>query len=53
MSTMDYGDVPENTVSKELEEETGLVAKDDNFLFFRGSVKSTVFPLPWGIPAYR
>jgi 8-oxo-dGTP diphosphatase len=34
---LDYGDTPENTVAKELVEETGLTAKDVTFLFYQNS----------------
>ena len=35
---LDYCDTPENTVSKELAEETALVAKDVAFLFYQNSL---------------
>jgi 8-oxo-dGTP diphosphatase len=34
---LDYGDSPEQTVSKELREETGLAAREISFLFFQNS----------------
>jgi len=34
---LDYGDTPEGTVAKELGEETGLDAKDVEFLFYQNS----------------
>lgn len=34
---LDYGDTPENTVTKELGEETGLGAKEVEFLFYQNS----------------
>jgi 8-oxo-dGTP diphosphatase len=34
---LDYGDTPESTVTKELVEETGLGAKDVEFLFYQNS----------------
>jgi 8-oxo-dGTP diphosphatase len=34
---LDYGDTPEGTVAKELGEETGLAAKDVEFLFYQNS----------------
>jgi 8-oxo-dGTP diphosphatase len=34
---LDYGDTPEDTVAKELIEETSLVAKDVSFLFYQNS----------------
>jgi 8-oxo-dGTP diphosphatase len=34
---LDYGDTPEHTVGKELEEETALAAKDVEFLFYQNS----------------
>jgi hypothetical protein len=33
----DYGDTPEHTVDKELEEETALAAKNVEFLFYQNS----------------
>jgi 8-oxo-dGTP diphosphatase len=35
---LDYGDTPEHTVEKELQEETGLTVSDVNFLFFQNSL---------------
>ena len=35
---LDYGDTPEGTVEKELQEETGLAVSDVNFLFFQNSL---------------
>jgi 8-oxo-dGTP diphosphatase len=35
---LDYGDTPERTVEKELQEETGLAVSDVNFLFFQNSL---------------
>jgi 8-oxo-dGTP diphosphatase len=34
---LDYGDTPENTVAKELREETQLAAQEIKFLFFQNS----------------
>ncbi len=34
---LDYGDTPEHTVEKELQEETGLAASDVSFLFYQNS----------------
>jgi 8-oxo-dGTP diphosphatase len=34
---LDYGDTPEHTVEKELEEETALAAKNVEFLFYQNS----------------
>jgi 8-oxo-dGTP diphosphatase len=34
---LDYGDTPEHTVGKELEEETALAAKNVEFLFYQNS----------------
>ncbi|MGB8298275.1 MAG: NUDIX hydrolase [Polyangia bacterium] len=34
---LDYGDTPEHTVDKELEEETALVANNVEFLFYQNS----------------
>jgi 8-oxo-dGTP diphosphatase len=34
---LDYGDTPEHTVEKELEEETALAAKSVEFLFYQNS----------------
>jgi 8-oxo-dGTP diphosphatase len=37
---LDYGDTPEHTVEKELEEETALAAKNVEFLFYQNSPPS-------------